>query len=216
MLTTDPNLTELIVILDASTSMNKVRDEVIEGFNMLIEDQKKLPGECLVTLIQFSTHGQQRTIFANRDINSIEPLTARTYVIRGWTALRDAIGSTIDKVGIRLAGMLPAHRPSKVIFAIMTDGEENDSEKYSPPRVREMVEHQRDAYQWEFVFTAANQDACLAGAKLGMDTALAATYEDSQRGTRQTFSGISLATGMLRSGDRVGACAAVKGIEEKC
>jgi len=34
----------------------------------------------------------------------------------------------------------------------MTDGEENSSRKYQPSKVREMIKHQEDKYNWTFLY----------------------------------------------------------------
>lgn len=210
---TNPNLTELIIILDASASMGRVKAEVIDGFNQLIEDQKKQPGECNVTLVQFSSAKSQETILDCRPLALVKPLTADDYKIMGMTALCDAIGSTVDAIGRRLSDTPQAERPNNVIVAIMTDGGENDSREYTAAVVKAKVEQQRDVYQWEFVFTAANQDAVLVGGTYGMDTDLAATYQASAEGTRESFRGMSAGVSQLRCGNKRAAIAAVKHIE---
>lgn len=66
----------------------------------------------------------------------IRPLTNHDYYARGCTALLDAVGKTIDKIG-RIQKYLPEEeRAEKVIFAITTDGLENSSREYSYPRLQ--------------------------------------------------------------------------------
>jgi len=211
---TNPDLTELVIILDASTSMRGVKGEVIAGFNELIDDQKNQPGDCNVTLVQFSSTKSQRTLLDCVPIQSVPPLSVANYCTQGLTALLDAIGSTVDSLGRRLSDTPQAERPNKVIIAIMTDGDENDSREYTATLVKQKVEHQRDVYQWEFVFTAANQDAVLAARTYGLDTDLAATYQDSMEGTRSSFKGMSAGVSQLRCGNKMAAVAAVKHIEK--
>ncbi|MBU0500003.1 MAG: hypothetical protein KJ558_12765 [Gammaproteobacteria bacterium] len=85
------------------------------------------------------------------------PLTAKTYVPRGNTALFDAIGRTIDDLGQRLAVTPEAKRPGQVIVAILTDGYENASTRYSQSKIAAMIDHQRQKYGWEFTFLAADE-----------------------------------------------------------
>jgi len=64
--------------------------------------------------------------------------------------------------------MLKQNHTEKVIACILTDGSENASREFSRSKIKEMIEHQRDKYQWEFVFLAANQDAFAeAGSRRG-------------------------------------------------
>jgi uncharacterized protein YegL len=117
------NLTELVFILDRSGSMGTMAKEAIGGFNAFLEEQKKLPGEAKLTLALFDH--QYSLVCNGKDIKDVEPLDDKTYVPRGTTALLDAIGRTIDDVGSRLSATTEAERPSKILVAILTDGQEN-------------------------------------------------------------------------------------------
>ena len=54
------------------------------------------------------------------------------------------------------------------MFVIVTDGEENSSHEFTRDQIRMMVEHQQSAYNWQFTFLAANQDAFAAGGSMGI------------------------------------------------
>jgi hypothetical protein len=82
--------------------------------------------------------------------------------------LLDAIGRTIDEVGKRLAATPESDRPGKVIFAILTDGEENSSRRFTKHQVFDMIRHQQEKYAWEFIFLAANQEAIATAAGIGI------------------------------------------------
>jgi uncharacterized protein YegL len=162
----DQNLTEIVCVVDRSGSMSVIRDDAIGGFNSFLKDQKALDKPCRLTYVQFDD--KYEVIHNAVPLAEVPLLTAATYVPRGWTALYDAVGRTIDMVGARLAALPEAERPAKIIFLILTDGQENSSKEYETARINEMITHQREAYQWEFVFLAANQDAMMAGNKMGI------------------------------------------------
>ncbi len=193
------NSTELVVILDASGSMAKLKNDVIGGFNQLVDDQRAKPGDCVISVVQFSSFGQQKTIVDRKPVKDVAYLTDETYRISGWTALRDAMGSVIDEVGNRLAETPENDRPDNVIIAVITDGQENHSKEYSDARIREMVTRQQDEYNWTFVFVGTDQDAVLESAKLGIIEGTTATYRNSPVGTRRAFQGVSGMTTSLRS-----------------
>jgi len=48
-------LSEIICIIDSSGSMGLIKNDAIGGFNSFLDEQKKLPGEAILTLIQFNT-----------------------------------------------------------------------------------------------------------------------------------------------------------------
>lgn len=43
-------------------------------------------------------------------------------------------------------------RPGKVVFVITTDGMENASREFTYEKVKELIQHQQEKYNWEFIF----------------------------------------------------------------
>lgn len=78
----------------------------------------------------------------------------KTYVYspHGCTAMNDGIGTAIDKIGKWLSDMPEEERPSKNMIVIMTDGEENSSKEYTLDKVKNMIQHQTEKYNWTFVY----------------------------------------------------------------
>ncbi len=178
------DLTELVVVLDKSGSMGAVVNDAIGGFNTFLKAQQEAPGEAKITVVQFDT--VLEFYATNADVKSVQPLDNKSYVPRGSTALYDAVGETIDKTGQRLASMKENDRPSKVIFAILTDGEENSSKEYSGAQVKKAIEHQREKYNWDFIFLAAGEGAFKEANAIGMD--LNKTIRFANTGENQTKS----------------------------
>jgi mevalonate pyrophosphate decarboxylase len=63
-----------------------------------------------------------------------------------------------------------------VVFVIVTDGMENSSREFKKSTIKEMIERQKNVYNWHFNFLAANQDAFAEAAGLGVDAAGAANW----------------------------------------
>ena len=116
---------------------------------------------------------------------------SKEYFARGLTALYDAIGKTIVEVGARLHNIPEENRPSKVIFVIITDGMDNQSEEFSQQKIAEMVKRQRDEYNWSFLFLGANIDAESTGVSMGIAQGCSATYSANARGTSSVYSALS-------------------------
>ncbi|MCK9447121.1 VWA domain-containing protein [bacterium] len=159
------NLCELVVILDESGSMNSVLNDTIGGFNTFIETHQALPGEANLTLVKFNSSSE--IVYNGVNIQNVPKLDNHTYQPGGMTALLDAVGKSIDEVGKRLANIPEEDRPGKVIFMIVTDGEENSSREYKIDKIKEKIIHQTDVYKWEFVFMGADQDAWTTGTRMG-------------------------------------------------
>lgn len=186
---TKPNFTAIVAVIDNSGSMSILEKETIQGYNSFIETQKKESGEAAVTLVTFNSHA--RTHCNLEPIASATVLTEENYRPTGYTALYDAVGSTISSVGEKLAAMKEEDRPSKILFLIMTDGQENASRKYRSHKISEMVQHQKAKYSWEFVFIGANQDAIMAGKDIGIGATNSFNYVASPAGAAVLFDNVT-------------------------
>ena len=154
---------ELLCIIDESGSMQSMVKEVIGGFNAFLKDQKAVPGEAKITLVKFDHEYMPQYEGVNLDM--ARDLTDATYCPRGTTALRDAVGRTLDKQGERIAKEGWA---DKVIVTIITDGYENASKDYSTERIKEMTAH-AEKHGWHFIYLGANQDSWATAATLGIN-----------------------------------------------
>ena len=179
------NLTEIIFLMDRSGSMEGLESDTIGGFNAFIENQKKMDGELIVTTVLFDDKYELLW-------NGINPekvrLTSKEYFVRGCTALLDAIGKTIIDVGYRLSNTQENHKPSKVIFVITTDGMENASKDFTYEKIRQLIKHQQEKYNWEFIFLGANIDAAKEANNIGISKDNAFKFEASKAGVEIMYS----------------------------
>lgn len=180
---------DITIVLDRSGSMNSIKDDTIGGFNTFLEEQKKLNDDDLLTLVQFDN--EYEIIHNAVPLKEIEPLTNKTFIPRGSTALLDALGRTINSTGARLAAMKEEDRPDKVIFVIITDGHENASREFKHENVMEMINHQSEKYSWDFIYLGANQDAIDVGTKLGIGAGSSMTYASTSVGTHAGWKGFA-------------------------
>jgi uncharacterized protein YegL len=169
---TDKNLTYLTGIMDRSGSMALIKTDTEGGWNTLIEEQAKEPGECLVSLVQFDT--VYETVF---DYTPVWDVPKYELHPRGSTALLDAIGNTINTLGEKLAAMPEDQRPGSVILVILTDGCENASHEFTAAQIKTMIERQQNDYQWVIQFLGANQDAVTTAKSYGIAASHAMTYD---------------------------------------
>ncbi len=162
------NYTHISFVLDRSGSMQSMVNDAIGGFNAFLAEQQAFPGEATFTLAQFDNIYELLYPFAN--IQDVKPLTKETFVPRGSTALLDAIGKCVNETGKHLAATPEPARPEKVLFVILTDGEENSSREFNHHQINDMITQQQNVYKWQFIFLAANQDAIASASRLGIDT----------------------------------------------
>jgi hypothetical protein len=157
--------------MDRSGSMTSIASDMEGAVRNLLADQKALPGRLTVGFVRFDDVVEETAIFAAPD--DVDP----TLDPRNMTALHDAVGTTITKLGERLAALPEHERPGKIIFAIVTDGLENASKDYDGARVKQLVKQQSEQYGWDFVYLGANQDAVLVGESLGLNRGSTLSYD---------------------------------------
>lgn len=194
------NLCEIIVLLDRSGSMATVANDTVGGFGVFIEEQKKIPGDCVLTLVQFDSDSIE-TVHEAKQIKDIPTLV---FVPRGGTPLLDAIGQTIVKTGKRFADMPEEKRPGKVIFQIITDGEENASREFDLAKVKALITEQTDKWKWEFGYIGANVDAFDEAGKMGIRAAGVASMSMDGDHYPETYRSMAASTGRSRTGGSLG------------
>jgi Mg-chelatase subunit ChlD len=168
--------TQIAVLLDRSGSMEAVKDETISGFNYFLKEQKAAGDNASFTLVQFDSESTD-VVHEAKPIRDVPDLNGDTYQPRGSTPLLDALGQTINSTGRTLAAIPETNRPDKVVFVVITDGQENASHKFTKSQVKEMIDHQTEKYNWQFIYLGANQDAFAEAGALGIAMANAANYD---------------------------------------
>lgn len=190
-------LAELVFILDRSGSMSGLESDTIGGYNAMLEKQKKESGEAVITTVLFDD--KYELLHDRINLRGIDPITDKEYFVRGSTALLDAVGKTINKIGNVQKHTTEDERAEHVMFVITTDGMENASREFSYEKVRRMIEHQKSKYGWEFIFLGANIDAVAAAERFGIDKDRAANYNADSEGTLLNYEVISETVSCMRA-----------------
>ncbi|MFA9422973.1 MAG: hypothetical protein ACERLG_05320 [Sedimentibacter sp.] len=195
------NLTELVFILDKSGSMSGLEQDTIGGFNSMLEKQKKENSEAFVTTVLFDNNFE--LLHDRFNIRKIKPITKKEYFVGGTTALLDAMGNTINRIGKILSESKEEERPEKVIFVIITDGMENSSHEFTHSKIKQMIEQQKSKYSWDFIFLGANIDAIKTASNIGISEDRAVNFCCDSMGTQLNYKVVSQAISNFRQGNSV-------------
>lgn len=173
-------------ILDKSGSMSSVASVTASGFDeyvgMLKKDKKS---EYAMTLTTFDTEVHE--VFKGESIKEIKDLLSYGYNPDGMTALYDAVCRTIKGV--------KAKKGEKVLFIIMTDGQENSSKEYTEVQMKVLIE-EKEKEGWKFVYLGANQDSYATAQKFGISKMNVANFHATGIGVGVTMRAMAVNTVM--------------------
>jgi len=164
---TDPSLTLLVLLVDNSSSMLDYQTEMETTLNRFLDDQRVDTEElgCVHVTYSLFNHTYRR-VFADKPIGEVRRITLEP---NGSTAMLDGIGKVTNEVGASLAALPEDERPDNVILAILTDGHENASRRYTKSDIKAIIEEQQNVYNWTILFLAANMDAVAEADAYGID-----------------------------------------------
>ncbi len=151
--------TRVAYILDKSVSMACCREEAIKGANDYMEALRSENPDARVTVTLFDTEVYR--VIESVPVREITQLAPDAYIPSGWTALYDAVGSSIAAIGAE------AQDGDIVLVSIFTDGEENASHEFSHETIRDLIgKHEKKG--WTFAYLGANHDAWAAAESIGI------------------------------------------------
>ena len=169
------NFIHVCFVIDESSSMWTSVSDVKGGFQKIIDEQKANEnGTCAISIFRFATTPKEAD-FIMKDVREVENIL--NYNPSGCTAMYDGIGVAIDEIGERLAAMPEEERPEKNLIVIMTDGEENSSHTYQPSKIREMIKHQEDKYNWTFLYIGTDISNTRDADRIGISHKFATTRD---------------------------------------
>jgi uncharacterized protein YegL len=177
---TDRNKVHYLFVIDRSGSMSNIATDMTGGIKTFIDKQLEgvNPDDRTVSFYQFDTE--------HDELYDFTPLAdVKKYVLypRGGTALLDALGTAITRVGGKLRDMPEDERPGEVMVVIVTDGGENSSHEYTRSQVKDLIQHQTDDYNWKFTYLGANQDSFAEAGSIGIPAYATMDYSATTRGT---------------------------------
>lgn len=183
------NKAELVFIVDRSGSMKNIASDMQGAINSVLSDQReKHKGDIDITFVRFDDNYEE--VFSKRPIKEVSE-DDLMITPRGMTALLDAMGTTLNTFERKFSETDKKDRPKRVLFLIITDGQENSSHEYSRDKVFGMIKTLERDHKWGFTFIGANQDAIQAGGQIGVARGMSLTYQATAGGVRSMSASVS-------------------------
>lgn len=181
------------IVLDKSGSMLPIRDATIDGVNLFINETVEADPTAKLSILLFDTEVQ--SLITRQAIDDSIRLTPKNYRPNGGTALLDAVGRAIKDVDDM------AEKPSKVVIAVMTDGEENSSQEYTRAAVKAGIEQHEKEDNWQFLFLGANMDAFAEAGAIGITrSGSSVSWTPTAAGVTGVAAAASMSNSMYLSG----------------
>jgi hypothetical protein len=196
----DPNYCAIAFLGDVSGSMASFdTNEFAQSVTNVIKEN----AEKFDVVFYGATFSDKFSIFADGVNGSDVVITADDLKPSGLTALVPAIGRMIKHVGSKLADMTD-RRPGKVIFIILSDGEQtvdrlsnriNADEpyegKYGNNKLKELIDEHQNVWKWSFMFMGTNFDSILTGSKFGLSRKQCINFSNNDGGINQVLRCVS-------------------------
>lgn len=152
-----PDDSKIVMVLDASGSMNVVKSDIVGSVNAFLDAQKTITEDKpTFSLLQFGNMNQWR--FIDVPLETIPKFEEHMYEVAGATPLYDSIGAAIETFD----------RFSGVTLVIITDGEENSSKIFALDRIKEMIAKKKAEQDWDVIYLCEGEAGFAAGASIGV------------------------------------------------
>ena len=156
------------LLLDMTGSMQANKQATIDAYNEYVGALQINPDtqDFLMSVSVFNSLVGRERVAGPGPVADTPLLSAERYKPDGSTPLYDAIADTIKEA---------ESHTGPVLFVILTDGQENASQRYKKADVNTMV---ADTTQtgWQFVYLACGLDAMLEGEAIGIPAGSTLSY----------------------------------------
>ena len=156
-----------LIILDESGSMFSIKDQIIRGFNEIVQTikgvEKKYPEqEHFISFLTFNGLGITEHLF-NEAVKNLEQIDEDSFRPGASTPLYDAIGYGVSK----LEKIIGNKTDASVLVTVFTDGEENASKEYTRETIKRKIEELKHR-RWTFTYTGTDHDVYSAAGALSI------------------------------------------------
>jgi len=183
--------TLIYLLVDRSGSMQSIASDVVGGINSFFAAQRAVGTDgATATFIQFDSQDPHHVLWAGRPLAEVQPIGTGDFVPRGGTPLLDAIGRAIGLADREVGEAEAAGAEILVEFAILTDGEENDSTEFRLDAIKQMIEERR-AKGWTVTYLSADANAFGDAQQMGIAAANTPAFAATGREARAVINALS-------------------------
>ena len=165
---------KVYVLIDASGSMESIRQQTVTSINEYFNTLKGKDGTVTLAIFDSGHYGELRykVLRENQHISKLKHLGTHEYVPNGGTPLYDSIARMITDIDRETAS-----GDYNIAMVILTDGYNNSSKEHADPStIKAWLENRKAMKNWLVLYLGANQDAFVAGSAFGNQYQHTANY----------------------------------------
>lgn len=152
----DKQTTHVAIVLDRSGSMWRTKAATVRGYNEQVqqikEDAQDENHDIFVSLVTFN--GSVTEHLWGVPAEQLEEASEEDFVPKGSTAMRDAMGHTIQK----LMDTTDSDDPNTAyLVCVISDGEENASKHFNVDALRELTESVQSSDRWTINYMGCSE-----------------------------------------------------------
>lgn len=212
----DDDFVCISALIDNSGSMaNLDTNELAQSLTKMVKEQCEIGKEVIFYGATFS---DDFNIFADGINGNTVNITKKDIMPNGMTSLIPAFARMIKTTGKRLSDMIE-RRPGKVIFILLSDGEQTANrfcEKSRTPEdvdyegvdaknnLKALIEEHSNVYKWNFLYLGTNYDSIKAGEQFGLNSNQCLNYAYTPKGSQQATKVCSQAMNRMKNNKFVG------------
>jgi hypothetical protein len=158
--------------------MDSIKKSTISGFNEVVQTikgiEKQYPEQQhFISFVTFNGFGI-KTLLDKQPVANLSQINENSYHPDSMTPLYDAIGLSVLKLRVDLAGMENVN----VLVTILTDGEENVSKEFNGAQIKKIIDEQKEL-GWTFTYIGANQDVEKVAASISITNTMQFNANDA-------------------------------------
>lgn len=174
-----------LIILDESGSMESIKENIIKGFNEIVQTVKGIGKEYpeqehYISLITFNGIGNKILHFID-PVEKLELIDGSKYKPNASTPLYDAMGFSFAK----LKAILENTKEYNVLVTVLTDGEENASKEYTGLAIKTLIEELKNN-RWTFTYIGTEHDVEKFAMSISITNTM--TFQKTAAGMNAMFS----------------------------
>lgn len=177
-------------ILDQTGSMQSIKKQTVNGFNEYLQTMKSKSGKFLFSLTKFSSIMIERP-YEMMNIKKVRQLTEEGYNPNGGTPLFDAC---VDSIEATVKEVDRLDEDAAVLIVILTDGEENSSERHTQECLRDLIQKLEKRGNWTFVFMGPELTAWETSKTLGISANNTRGWKQTPEGANDIMRSVAMAS----------------------